>query len=239
MNCTINFGKTEFKFSLKRKKRKTLAIHVYPDQSIEVVAPEEASMEKVKQKILKRAPWIIRKQIEFSRIQPPLPKPLFIAGETFRYLGKQYRLKIIPKEYFNIALEGKYINVYLTKPYQPEELKKNILKWYRTQAKYVFTERILSVYQKTKNIGIEKLPEWSLHVMKKRWGSCTKAGKILLHPELVAAPTECIDYVITHEFCHIIEHNHSVKFYTILSKVLPEWEELKNRLNENVEVRLM
>ena len=64
MNYTINFGKTKLKYSLKRKKRKTLAIHVYPDQSIEVVAPEESSMDKVKEKVLKRAPWIIRKQIE-------------------------------------------------------------------------------------------------------------------------------------------------------------------------------
>lgn len=239
MNYTIKFGKSNIPFSLERRNRKTLAIHVYPDKSIEVIAPREASIEKIKRKVLKRAPWIICKQIEFSRIQPPLPKPLFISGETYRYLGQQYRLKIKQGQNDLIKIKGKFIILVCTASLATDKIKDRILKWYRTQAKIIFNQRLKHCMKKVNKIGISKEPEWALRIMSKQWGSCTKKGKLLLHPELVAAPKECINYIIAHELCHLIEHNHGSKFYELLSTVMPDWEKRKNKLNETIEVRLM
>jgi hypothetical protein len=48
---------------------------------------------------------------------------------------------------------------------------------------------------------------------------------------LVKAPTECIDYVILHELCHLVEHNHSEKFYRLMAQVMPSWEITKQKLD--------
>lgn len=67
--------------------------------------------------------------------------------------------------------------------------------------------------------------------MEKRWGSCTNDGLILLNPELVAAPIDCIDYVIIHELCHLKEHSHNQRFYNLLSKILPDYTKSKKKLD--------
>ena len=61
----------------------------------------------------------------------------------------------------------------------------------------------------------------------------------MLNPELIAAPKECIDYVITHELCHLKIRNHSQAFYKLLAKVMGDWESRRKRLNESVEVRFV
>jgi predicted metal-dependent hydrolase len=70
--------------------------------------------------------------------------------------------------------------------------------------------------------------------MKNRWGSCTSEGRILLNPDLIIAPKQCIEYVIVHELCHLQEHNHGPAFYRLLNKLMPDWEQRRERLNDCV-----
>lgn len=238
MSYNIQYGTTSIEFSLDRRKRKTLAIHVYPDKHIEVVAPEDASMDAIYEKVRKRAPWITKKRLEFSRIQPAQPKPKYQTGETFRYLGKQYRLKVSHGDPQVKLLNGRFI---LTAPkaYSAVEREHLLLDWYRTKGRGIFDERFQENIKMTARIGIKESPPWQIKVMPKRWGSCTKKGKVYLNPELAAAPKPCIDYVIFHELCHLKEHNHSLRFYDLLSTVYPEWKKWRDYLNENIEVRLV
>ena len=66
--------------------------------------------------------------------------------------------------------------------------------------------------------------------MKRRWGSCTKSGRILLNLLLIQTSPPCIDYVITHELCHLIEHNHTSAFYQLLDRAMPDWRKRKRKL---------
>lgn len=122
------------------------------------------------------------------------------------------------------------------KTLQKEEL---LLNWFRLRGQKIFSERFSECIKTTAQIGIQKIPEWQIKIMPKRWGSCTKENKIYLNPELVAAPKPCIDYVIFHELCHIKEHNHSNRFFSLLSKVYSDWQKWKDYLNEHIEVRLI
>ena len=92
---SVQFGETEICFSLKYADRKTLAIHVYPDGKVSVDAPLLADIEKVYGKVKKRAAWILKQQRQFESYPAPLPERRYVSGETHRYLGRQYRLKVI------------------------------------------------------------------------------------------------------------------------------------------------
>jgi hypothetical protein len=74
--------------------------------------------------------------------------------------------------------------------------------------------------------------------MQKQWGSCSPQGHILLNPHLVKAPRECIDYVIIHELCHLKEHNHSPEFYRLLCLQMPDWKQVKAKLDGMAELLL-
>ena len=69
--------------------------------------------------------------------------------------------------------------------------------------------------------------------MHRRWGSHTEAGRILLNDALIRARRECIDYVIVHELCHVIEPNHSTQFLRLLRRFMPDWERRKELLERS------
>ncbi|WP_254426989.1 RhuM family protein [Herbaspirillum sp. VT-16-41] len=81
------------------------------------------------------------------------------------------------------------------------------------------------------------LPEVK-QAMRSQWGSCSPKGEILLNPHLVKAPRPCIEYVLAHELCHLREHNHSDRFYRLLSRVLQDWEARKAELDGLAELLL-
>lgn len=65
-----------------------------------------------------------------------------------------------------------------------------------------------------------------------RWGAMSSAGGLFLNCRLIEAPVEAIDYVITHELCHMAEPHHGTAFFKLLKRVMPDWEQCKQRLEE-------
>jgi len=71
-----------------------------------------------------------------------------------------------------------------------------------------------------------------LRKMSSRWGSCTpKTRRIRLNTALEYCPRECLDYVIIHELAHMLEHNHSSRFWAIVSDAAPDYKEIVKQLN--------
>jgi predicted metal-dependent hydrolase len=81
-------------------------------------------------------------------------------------------------------------------------------------------------------LGITQ-PGFQVLAMKKRWGSHTKSGRVLLNESLITARRECIDYVIVHELCHVVEPNHSQRFFRLLRRFMPDWERRKELLERS------
>jgi predicted metal-dependent hydrolase len=70
--------------------------------------------------------------------------------------------------------------------------------------------------------------------MQRRWGSLSSSGRISLNPDLIRAPTMCIDYVITHELVHLIHPHHGPAFYELLETLMPDWRRRKQRLERTL-----
>lgn len=224
---TITYGSRKIDFLLTYSVRKSLSITVTPSLDVLVKAPLEAELEKIIEKVKKRAAWIIKQQAFFQSFLPKMPPKRFVSGETHYYLGKQYRLKVEKHEKEVVKLTRGYLWVY----HSSTDVKELLEEWYRKKALQKFSERLQHNYKLLEQEGIS-MPQLVIRQMPKRWGSCSEKGKILLNPELIRAPTPCIDYVIIHELCHMKEYNHSSQFYTLLAKYSPDWEKWKNRLEE-------
>ena len=236
---SVLFGETEISFSLNYADRKTLAIHVYPDGKVSVDAPLSTDIEKVYGKVKKRAIWILKQQRKFESYPAPLPERRYVSGETHRYLGRQYRLKVIESLGEAVKMSRGMLLVETHNSEDRLRVQQLLQAWYRSKALIVFTERYAQCLKSVERLGIQHDKYFQLRFMSKRWGSCTGKGTITLNPELIAAPKDCIDYVIIHELCHLKEHNHSQAFYRLLTVAMKDWELRRKQLNEIVEVRFV
>ncbi|PPD31954.1 MAG: hypothetical protein CTY19_12250 [Methylomonas sp.] len=232
------FGNCVIEYTLQRCERKTLAIHVYPNGSVAVAAPLMSDHDAIAAKVKKRAAWILKQQLQFAAYPPEMPERRYVSGESIRYLGRQYRLLVKQADIEQVKLLYGQLVVEVPNPADHLKVKFRVQNWLRSRAEVVYAERYahcLTLVSKLRIVPLQ--PGFQLRLMPTRWGSCTQSGKIILNPELVAAPKECIDYVITHELCHLRESNHSLAFYKLLATVMKDWELRRKRLNELVEVR--
>jgi len=230
---SIQYGSKSLCFELKQSDRKSLSIEVHPDNSIKVIAPLTSSLEEIKKVVLKRSRWIVKQQNYFEQFLPRTPKHEYVSGETHFYLGKAHLLKIRSGHENTVKLKGGCFVVSLKGDYA-ELLVKNLLaEWYFKHAERKFYDIADEVFKKFKSYDIEK-PQLQIKRMKNRWGNCRPDGTIILNPEIIKAPSKCIEYVITHELCHLIFFSHNKAFYDLLSQKIPNWEKWKLRLEQTL-----
>jgi predicted metal-dependent hydrolase len=217
--------------ALKRTERKTLGISVHPDGAIELAAPQECTVEDILKRMIKRRRWINRQRHQFAQINAAKSPPRYCSGATHRYLGRQYRLSISKGEAESVKLKGGYFKI-KTADKSESNVQKLLDQWVRERAVFQFTKRIHPWKSWCQN---KQLPEPRLRIRKmaKRWGSAHLNGTILLNPDLVKAPSVCIDYVITHEICHLKHPQHDRAFHNLLAEMCPNWQSLKLRLEQS------
>lgn len=227
----VPYGETTIEYQLTYASRKTLEISVHPDLRVTVTAPRDTAIDVINAKVQKRANWILRQQREFELYLPHIPPRQYISGETHRYLGKQYRLKVIQDADAEwVKLERGYIVVRTTDKSDILRIKELVDVWYLRQARRVFREQLRELLPRFANFD---LPEFDLQIkdLKSRWGSCSETRIVTLNLMLMQVPKPYINYVIVHELCHLLEHNHSKRFYALLDRILPDWRERRHKLN--------
>ncbi|RMG85552.1 MAG: M48 family peptidase [Bacteroidetes bacterium] len=222
----IQFGSKEIIFELEYQDRKSLGITVYPDRRVTVKAPLNAAIEKIREKVHKRAPWILKQQSYFLSFEPRTPARRYVSGETHLYMGRRYRLKIYRSNEPSVKLSRGFLEVHTQTPSNAPQLVRD---WYRQRANMKFPAIAKPWIERFERYGV-KPSDFIIKWMEKRWGSCTPRGKIILNAELIKAPKRCIEYVIVHELCHLIHHNHSRAFFELQSKEMGDWEKWKERL---------
>jgi predicted metal-dependent hydrolase len=226
----LEYGSSTICYELDYAPRKTLAISVHPDLRVTVKAPAGSSLPDIEDKVRQRADWILKQQRELEIYLPHLPPRQYVSGETHRYLGRQYRLKVIESGTESVKLTRGFITVGVPDRADADRVRRVLEDWYRGQAQQVFQERLDTCFPRLERFGA-RYPGLEVRVMKSRWGSTSPAGVMRLNVKLVKVPKTYIDYVIFHELCHLLEPNHSPRYYELLDRILPDWRERRERLN--------
>lgn len=223
----IEYGKHIIEFTLRQEPRASLAINVLPNSLVSITAPINKSKEEILKKIQNKAKWITKQQEYFQNIYKNIPVKTFVSGETFLYLGRQYRLKVIDDDIDSIKLKNGYIVIHIK---DRNFIKNKIDTWYKLRLREKIRERFKYCFELFHSYNINA-PTIKIRKMRKRWGSYSnKTNTININIECIKANTSCLDYILIHELCHCIYYSHNKEFYNLLNSILPEWKKYKTKL---------
>ena len=218
-----------FQVEVIRTDRKKSASIQLAGNLVKVRVPKSLSDKRVRELIAKRTPWIQAKLKEQSARPVPKSKE-YVSGESLSYLGKNYRLKVVSGAGSSIKLGNGDLIVTIPEGKQQQNTVRHLLEnWYRTRAEILLRE-------KTERLSkIIKVSPGSVSVgnYKSRWGACSSKGDITYNWKLILVPNHIVDYVVVHELCHLLEHNHSPGYWRHVERYVPDWRECREWLKSN------
>lgn len=231
----IQFGSTTINYDIVYSdKRKNATLAVYPMKEVEIRVPKHLEQEHIQRLVKKKADWVIKQFIWFDEITQLDSSKEHVNGETYLYLGRQFRLQIKKgEERAEAKIIGRNISVNLPintpKKYEKKIIKAVIWKFYRQQTE----EKVEELVKKySKRLGIA-LPKFMIKNQYKRWGSCTSKNQLIFNFRLSMAPVSQVEYVVAHEICHTKIKDHSSEYWKRLKSVLPEYEARKEALKKD------
>lgn len=222
------YGDYSYHYYLVQHDRKTVSLTVQPSLNIILKCPHSYSSAHIETFLKRKWHWMERQLRDLRRFQNKhLPKE-FVSGEALLYLGRQYKLIVGKSHNDSVRLEKGRLRIETSHSVDDAEYTKHLLAcWYQSRAEAIFQERYAEMIKK---FDYDFVPTLAIRKMPKRWGSFVSKKKILLNPELIKASKECIDYVITHELCHMRHQDHSEAYFRFLRSKCPDWKKVKEKL---------
>jgi predicted metal-dependent hydrolase len=218
----------------RRPRRKTAYISVNPDCSVRILVPSALTDEKIIELVNRKSRWIRTKIAHFQEINHNQKQREYVSGESFTYLGRNYRLKINSGGMSEtVKLMNGRFNIYLPPEITDFDRERFVVdqltSWYKERA-------IIRLRQKTvryaKQLGVVPVSV-GLRDYKSQWGSCQTDGKIYYNWKIIIAPHSIVDYVAVHELCHLVYHDHSKQFWKLLETIIPDYIKRKKWLKVN------
>jgi len=218
----------ELAYTIQRSsRRRKLTITVERDRNVVVHAPEGTSEEKIRQVVESKRQWIYEKIGHPQKYQdlPHAPGKELVNGESALYLGRQYRIEIVKTD----LTEIQFVQRFLIPATQGKKKAEALREWYVNKAKEKIVPR---VKLHARELGVN-FSEVKIVDNRYRWGSCTVNNNVNFNWRLIKAPMFVIDYIIIHELTHLIETNHTPKFWNIVRAQSSTMEKAKAWLKEN------
>jgi predicted metal-dependent hydrolase len=223
VNSIAALNQLEFPIEVIRTNRKKSASVQVVDRQVQVIIPQTLSDQRIEQIVREKTPWIRDKLRKQALLKPKKAKE-YVSGEAFAYLGKNYRLKVLQGSSGAVKLTlGKLVVG------SDADVRGELTSWYVQHAEKRLNEKVVRFAQV---IGVNpnsvKVKDY-----KSRWGSCSSLGDISFHWAIIMAPHYIVDYVVVHELCHMIHHNHSPAYWQQVEKVLPNYRECRDWLKHH------
>ena len=213
---------------VRTNRKKTVSIQLV-GELVRVRVPRFLPDSEVRELLVRRTPWIQDKLREQAS-RPALRPKEYVSGEGFAYFGKNYRLKVVSGEVAPVELKDGYLVATAPDGERQQAMVKALLEhWYRHQAAVRLQEK---TQRWSKIVGVSPASV-SIRNYKSRWGTCSSKGDITYNWRIIAAPHYVVDYVVVHELCHMLELNHSPKYWSHVEKHMPDWRERRNWLRVN------
>ena len=218
-------------FSVRRStKRKTLTITVERDRSVVVHAPSNTSDEVIERLVESKRQWIFVKVHHAQKYRELLHPPgkELVSGESALYLGRSYRIEVVADNSGGIRFTQRF----LVPASHATQRQSAMREWYLARAKEKILPRT-ELYAHELGVEFKRAKIVDSHY---RWGSCTAHNNVTFNWRLIKAPTFVIDYVIVHELAHLIEANHTPRFWNVVRTHVPQMEKARAWLTDNGQV---
>jgi predicted metal-dependent hydrolase len=207
---------------------------VLPDSSVIVRVPYLTSFKTINRIVNEKYSWVLKHRDNYRKLDNSPIKKSYISGETHLFHGNQSVLKIEKSGKSYIRFYDNTIELGTEKTDDTPIIRRLLYKGYKTEALKYFPELFNKVLRDHEN-QMFKPTGLVIRTMKRRWGSCSNKGVITLSTELIKLSDLYIEYVITHELCHLKHHNHGPQFYKLLSEVFPEWKTVRKELRKYIQ----
>lgn len=219
-------------FEVRRSvRRKTLGLTV--DRGGELVAhvPFGTSVDELNPWISKKLLWVYRKLALKEEAAPNIRAPEYISGEAFCYLGRRFRLKVVPSQKLPLQFDG--TRFILRRDARPAEF--HFRRWYMETGTDWLQQRVEWLSQHT----TRKPEKIEVRDLGFRWGSCGKGGVVYFNWKALQLPVRLVDYIIMHELVHLVEDHHGPEFWQALGRAMPDWRKRKDALADKAKEYLI
>lgn len=209
-------------------------ITVSEKRGVVVRAPFWLPEFSIKNFVEERSGWIINqlKKVNSKKVSPKIYK----EGERHLFFGREYPLSILNEDKptrTEVSLLEEKISVKIYSGHAEDkkqsEIREGILRWYLEQGIGVITEKV-NIYSEKLDVTYGRI---ELKKVSSIWGSCSARNNLSFNRKLVMAPHEIVDYVVIHEVCHMLQRNHSSRFWSLVAKLDPNYRTHRKWLRDN------
>lgn len=227
---SVKLGEQLISYRVKESHRaRNIRLKISPDKGLEVVVPSRYPLVGLEPLLKSRETWILQKLDLLSRRARQRKENSLAERQAVSFLGKSYRLVSVFQEGPPVVeLVGDKILVMLLQE-RKDQISQVLESWLRHQAREIILERLEIIRRKLK-INYNQV---FIKDQKTRWGSCSSQGNLNFNYRLVMAPLPVIDYLVAHELAHLVEMNHSKKFWALVESICPEYKNHRQWLKDH------
>jgi predicted metal-dependent hydrolase len=219
----------DFTVIVRRSKRTKSASIRIKEASTTITVPTWVSRSDINALITEKSHWI-NKQLSEQRKAIKLSKRDFIEGESFFYRGQPLTLTIQQAKQESVIIGNNRLTLYLKNQESSTKSRQDLIqKRFQTLAQQHLIERTRHYAE---IVGVT-FSDIRVKTYKSRWGSCSSLGLISYNWKIIIAPDSVIDYIVIHELCHLVEHNHSTRFWALVEQFQPHYKQQRDWLRKN------
>lgn len=209
---------------ISRSNRKTLSLSILKDGQIVIKAPLKMSDQAIEKFVVEKQLWIRKKLAYIEHNREKFDDVMHL--NKFLLFGNEYTLKLADIK--KIETSNTELSIYMPKTTTKDKILSKLKAWYKKTAKNILEQRLNYI------CSLIKLKPNNMKISdsRGRWGACSNKGSIIFNYRVVMLPPSVIDYVIVHELCHLVEMNHSKKFWNLVYSFLPNAETQKQKIKE-------
>lgn len=216
----LRFADVSLSYSIRESaRRRCLGLELRADGTLAVAAPSGTSLGLIRSFVKSRRLWIETKRAQLLLQTPPPAALALQSGTRLPYLGAELTLTVkIAAGKRTLCCVGPDAGLALKVPHETR-IRPTLETWYRREAARHASARLAHFVPQVGRAA-RKL---TIRAQRTRWGSCSARGAISLNWRLMLATPEIFDYVLVHELCHLLEPNHSARFWNEVGRVLPDY----------------